>query len=65
VLSTLDYHSYVTLLNPFPKPWYCDQARKTLKRETDLNQNLVKNYKFGSKNAAKQRFAMLRLLLSI
>jgi len=42
--STLDKHSYDTLPNLFPKPWYWGQPRKTLKRETVLNLNLVKNY---------------------
>ena len=34
---------------PFPKPWYWDQPRKTLKRETVLNLSLVKNYQVSKR----------------
>jgi len=44
------------LPNLFPKPWYWNQPRKTLKGETVLSLNLVKNYQVRSENAGKQRF---------
>jgi len=49
-------HSYDTLLNLFPKQWYWDQPRKTLKRETVLTLNFVKTIRLRTVKAAKQRF---------
>jgi len=45
-------HSYDTLLNFFARPWYWDQPRKTLKRETVLNLNLVKNYQVSNRKCS-------------
>jgi len=40
------------MLNLFPKPWYWDQPRKTLKSETVLTLNLVKNYQVSNRNSS-------------
>jgi len=50
--STLDQHSYDTLLSLFPKPWYWDQPRKTLKRETVPMLNLIKNCQFSNRKCS-------------
>jgi len=42
----------MTLPNLFPKPWYWDQPRKTLKRETVLNLNLVKNNQVSNRKCS-------------
>ena len=63
--STLDQHSYDTLLNLFHKPWYWDEPRKTLKHERVLNLNLVKNYLVSKRNAAKQRFFECTTLIMV
>ena len=50
--SILGLCSYDTLLNLFPKPWCWDQPRKTLKCETMLTLNLVKNYQFSNRKCS-------------
>jgi len=45
-------HSYDTLLNLFPKPWYWDQPKKTLKPATVLNLNLVQNYQVSKRKCS-------------
>jgi len=41
-----------TLLNLFARPWYWDLTRKTLKRETVHNLNLVKNYQVSNRKCS-------------
>jgi len=49
VRSTLDEHSYDTLLNPFSQAVVLVPTRKTIKRETVLTLNLVKISGFETK----------------
>ena len=56
VRSRPDQHSYDTLLNSFPKPWYLEQPREILKCETILTLNLIKNNQVSKRKCNKTTF---------